>query len=158
DGTVIELNKDAIFDRTVVRVSGLKVKARSFALPGLEPGVVVEYGWKERHEEQLADYIELQLQREYPVKIVRCHLKPLQSPYFPYAMRTLTFNLPSWDGDYVQEPRGFYGVSFSNISAYREEPYMPPEHEVRGSMLVYYSKDDKLSPDKYWSHWGRLIY
>jgi hypothetical protein len=57
DGTVIELKKDAVFDRMLVKLSGVKLKAKSFVLPGVEPGAVVEYGWHERHEDQLANYL-----------------------------------------------------------------------------------------------------
>jgi len=38
DGTIVELNKKDIFERTVIKTSGLKFKARSFAMPAVEPG------------------------------------------------------------------------------------------------------------------------
>src|SRR6185295_3447361 len=47
DGTIIELKKEDIFDRTVVKTSGLKYKAKSFAMPGVEPGCIIEYRWRE---------------------------------------------------------------------------------------------------------------
>ena len=34
---------------------------------------------------------------------------------------------------------------------------MPPEDEVRSSML-YYTEDRKLTPDKYWKDYGREQY
>jgi len=34
NGTVIELKKDAIFERMLVKISGLKLKAKSFVLAG----------------------------------------------------------------------------------------------------------------------------
>src|SRR3989441_10093678 len=37
DGTVVELKKGDIFDRTIVKTSGVKYKSKSFALPGVEP-------------------------------------------------------------------------------------------------------------------------
>src|SRR5689334_18269310 len=36
DGTIVELKKEDVFDRTVVKMSGLKVKVKSFVLPGVE--------------------------------------------------------------------------------------------------------------------------
>jgi len=47
DGTVVELRKDAVFERDIVRTGGLKVKALSFAMPAVEPGAIVEYRYKE---------------------------------------------------------------------------------------------------------------
>src|ERR1041385_1063533 len=37
DGSIVELKKEDIFERTIVKVSGLKVKAKSFAMPAVEP-------------------------------------------------------------------------------------------------------------------------
>ena len=35
DGSIVELKKEDIFDRTIVKTSGIKIKAKSFALPGI---------------------------------------------------------------------------------------------------------------------------
>ena len=40
DRTIVELNKKDIFERTVIKTSGLKFKARSFAMPAVEPGCI----------------------------------------------------------------------------------------------------------------------
>src|ERR1700674_5173167 len=47
DGSIIELQKGDIFERTIVKASGIKVKAKSFAMPGLEAGSIIEYRWRE---------------------------------------------------------------------------------------------------------------
>ena len=47
DGTIVELDKKAVFKRDLVRAGGLTRKAVSFAMPGVEPGAIVEYRWKE---------------------------------------------------------------------------------------------------------------
>jgi len=38
DGSILELKKDDVFEKTIVNARGLKLKAKSFALPGVEPG------------------------------------------------------------------------------------------------------------------------
>ena len=157
NGTVIELKKDAVFERMLVKISGLKLKAKSFVLPGVEPGAVVEYGWRERYEDQLANYTELQFQRDIPVQTVRYYLKPLSSPYFPYAMRTIGFHLPQGPG-FVQAPYGFHSLTFTNMPAFHEEPNMPPEHEVRSWMLVFYAASNNTTAEKYWKDHGREMY
>ena len=37
DGSIVELGKDAIFDRVIVKKNGSKSKAISFAMPAVEP-------------------------------------------------------------------------------------------------------------------------
>jgi hypothetical protein len=158
DGSSAELKKDGVFERTVLKANGVQVKVKSLAMPAVEPGAIIEYRWKERHEEQLADYIELQLQRDIPVQWLRYHLKPLIHPMFPFTMRALTFQPPQDPRPFEKESNGFYGISYSNIPAFKEEPHMPPEHEVRGWMLVYYAPDSNLTPEKYWKVYGKEEY
>ncbi len=152
-GEVLELKKDGIFEKLVAKAGDLKIRMTSFALPGLEPGAIVEYGWRERHNDELANYVRLPLQREYPVQTVRYHIKPLVNQYFPFAMRAITFH--AQDQPFQKERDGFFGLTFSNMPAVEDEPDMPPENEVTAWLLIYYSPDEKLDPDKYWTKHGK---
>ena len=51
DGTIIELKNDAIFDRTIVKGKDLQIKAKSFAMPAVEPQATIEYRWREIRED-----------------------------------------------------------------------------------------------------------
>ncbi len=154
DGTVMELKKDAVFDRMLVKASGLKVKAKSFVLSGVEPGAVVEYRY-EQHEDQFPNYIELQCQREIPLQTVRYHLQPLSIR--GVYMKTLSFHLPK--ATFAKDKDGFDSYTYTNMPAFSEEPYMPPEHEVRSWMLVYYAAVKDLGgPGIYWTDHAREIY
>ena len=156
DNRIIELKKDDVFERTIVRASGLKLKAKSFAMPGVEPGAIIEYRWREVRNERLANYIRLQLQREVPVQSVKYHIKPLSLPDFPYGMRIQTFH--GTNTPFAKEKDGFYSTTMRNVPAFREEPRMPPEDQVRPWMLVYYSEDTKLAPAQYWKEKGKEFY
>jgi hypothetical protein len=43
DGSTIEISEKDVFEREIVKTSGTKVKAKSFVVPGIAAGVVVEY-------------------------------------------------------------------------------------------------------------------
>src|SRR5207302_3478979 len=75
DGTIIEIKKEDVLERTIVKVSGLKLKAKSFAMPGVEPGAIIEYRWKEVWPE-VSIYDRFELQRDIPVQVVRYFVKP----------------------------------------------------------------------------------
>src|SRR5262249_1948908 len=47
DGSIVELSKDAIFDKVIVKKSGRKTKVISFAMPAVEPGAIIEYSWSQ---------------------------------------------------------------------------------------------------------------
>jgi hypothetical protein len=152
DGSIIELKKDAVFERTIVKASGLKVKAKSFALPGVEPGCIVEYRYREYRPTTY--YRRLQFQRDVPVQFVKYYVKPLSHPL--YAMRALPFHCSPTP--ITKEPGGFHSTTLSNVPAFREEPRMPPEDEVRPWLLIYYSEDKKLDAAKYWQEYGKESY
>jgi hypothetical protein len=156
DGTIVELKKEDVFERTIVKSNGLKIKAKSFAMPGVEPGSIIEYRWKETHNDQIANYIRLQFQHDIPVQLVKYYIKPYSGPGFYYGMRVMPFHaqLPPL----TKEKNGFYSTSMSNVPAFHEESRMPPDNSVRPWMLVYYAEDRKLTPDQYWKEYGKQAY
>lgn len=156
DGTVVELKKEDIFERTVVKTSGGKVKAKSFALPGVEPGSIIEYRWREVRGDQISFYDRFDFSRDIPVRVVRYYVKPLQLRGFPYGMRAQTFN--GRNTPFQKEKDGYYSTVVENVPSFREEPYMPPEYSVRPWMLVYYSEDKNLEPARFWKEYGKEVY
>lgn len=156
DNRIILLKKEDVFERSIVRSSGLKIKAKSFSMPGVEPGSIIEYRWREVRNDRLANYIRLQFQRDVPVQLVKYHIKPLTNPNFPYGMRMQLFH--GRNTPFVKEKDGFYGTSMENVPAFHEEARMPPEDQVRPWMLVYYTEDQKLAPAEYWRETGKKYY
>jgi len=156
DGTIIELKKDAIFDREVVKFGKFKVKVKSFAMPAVEPGVIVEYRWREVRQNQMADNVALQFQREIPVQHVRYFLKPF--PYTTQPMKSMTFQTRGQTGNFVKAKDGYYMTEMQNMPAFHEEAYMPPENQVRTWMLVYYANDRRQTPQQFWQEIGKAFY
>jgi len=156
DGSIVELEKKDIFERTIVRVSGLKVKARSFAMPAVEPGCIIEYRWREVRVNRSANYIRLQFQRDIPVQRVQYLIKP-------YSYTSLSFNSITLHGTptpWAKEKNGFYSTTMTNMPAIHEESRMPPEDQVKIWMLVFYQKEniEKVDADKYRLDLGRRFY
>jgi hypothetical protein len=156
DGAVVDLKKDGIFDRELVRAKGLKVRGKTFTLPNVEVGDIIEYRYREHRDNELANYMRLYFQRDLPMWNVTYHVKPLNIPWLPFQMRSMTFGFQS--KDFKKEPEGYYAISASNMPAFREEPYMPPEDQLRAWMLIYYEEDKKIEPDKFWKEIGKSDY
>ena len=154
DGTIVELKKGDVFERDIVKVSGIKLKAKSFAMPSVEPGSIIEYRWREVRANRSANYTRLQFQRDIPVQHVKYYIKPF--PFPGYSMRAQSFNgkLPPVE----KEKNGFYSMTMTNVPAYHEEPHMPPEDQVRTWMLIYYTKEEKIEPQKFWKNLGKAFY
>ncbi len=156
DGTIVEMKSSAVYQRDLVRAGGRKVQVRSFALPAVEPGAIVEYRYKETREDPHVMYTRLQMQREYPVRKVTYFVKPLPREDTSYHMAVWPFNCkPS---PLHLETNGYSSFSLENVPAFHEEPYMPGEPSVRPWVLLNYRRDEKRDPDKYWDSIGRKRY
>lgn len=156
DGTIVELKKEDIYERTVVKASGLKYKARSFAMPAVEPGCIIEYRWREVRVNSDADYLRLQFQRDIPVQRIQYLVKPM--PYVDASFNSITLhgNSPPW----TKEKNGFYSTTMTNMPAVHEESRMPPEDQIKTWMLVYYTRarDARPDPEKYWIEIAKNYY
>jgi hypothetical protein len=154
DGSIIELKRDAIFDRTLAQASSRKLKAKSFAMPGVEPGVILEYRWKEMRGERFRYYMSFILQRDFPIQMVKYYLKPLA--FTSLTMRSRMFNFRVVN--LVKEKDGFYSLTLKNMASFRQEPHMPPIDQVRAWMLIYYTGEPDMPTRLYWSWIGKGLY
>jgi hypothetical protein len=130
DGAIVEIAKDDVFEREIVKANGLKVRAKSFAVPGLEPGVIVEYRYREVISDGSASGMHLKFQRDIPVQTLTYYYKP-------YNQKTPNYqNFNFQDTKFVQSEKGFWVATRTNVPALIEEPQMPPENQVVPWMLL----------------------
>jgi len=163
DGSIQELSKDAVHDRVVAKAGGRKIQAKSLAMPGVEVGSIVEYRWKEIRDRSGLRPFSLQFQREYPVQKVTYLILPLPRQELEYyginaQMVSRPFNChPS---PFTVDHDGYNITSLENVPAFREEPMMPGQPNVRPWLLISYrdSGDMRRDPDKYWSNAGKKLY
>lgn len=133
DGSIVELAKDDVIEKMVVKVSGLKLRTKTFAFPGIEAGAIIEYKWKEVISNASADNMRLQFQRDIPVQSITYRIKPASNVFFdvrPFNMARFSF---------LKEKNGFQATTVTNMAAFSEEPMMPPEDSVRAWAMVRYT-------------------
>src|ERR1043165_2947791 len=106
DGTIVELAKTDIIEKTVVKASGIKLRTKTFAFPGIEPGAIIEYKWKEVRSNTSAQNLRLQFQRDIPVQAVTYHLKPAGSS--TVDVRAFNMDRPKLE----KEKNGFQVATF----------------------------------------------
>ena len=133
DGSIVELAKEDIIEKTVVKVSGMKLKTKTFAFPGIETGAIIEYKWKEVVSDTSANNMRLQFQRDIPVQAVTYRIKPAKNAFFDVR----AFNMPGFE--FQKEKDGFRTTTVNKMPAFHEEPMMPPEDNVRAWAMIRYS-------------------
>lgn len=130
DGTITEIRKEDIFEREIVKAGGIKIKAKSFAVPNIAPGVIIEYKYKETRVDSGAKGMRLAFQRDVPVQNLSYYYKPYNSQQPRYQ------NYNFRDAKFIKDEKGFWLAKRTNVPAFREEPRMPPEDMVRPWMLL----------------------
>lgn len=158
DGSIVELGKDAIFDKVIVNARGNKVKVKAFAMPAVETGSIIEYQWTRYVGEFISRYIPLDVQSEFPTDEVTFHIKPISSAYVYWpAMRYIPFHCKV-DMGTAPDNRGFSVLTVRNVPAFHEEPLMPPEYSQKQWVLIYYEENSKSKSEQYWKAYGRELY
>jgi hypothetical protein len=156
NGATVNMAKDAVFDKDVVKGKGLKLRAKSFTLPDVQPGDIIEYQWQQTDSGVLSNYMRLYLQRSIPIQSVRYRVKPLQLDWLPYTMKSLAFHVEP--KRFEPAGQGFSAIEYRNMPAFKEEPYMPPADNLRAWILIYYAPDDERVPEKYWPKFAKTQY
>lgn len=149
DGTIVDLEKNDVFDQEIVRADKVKVRAKSFAVPGIDIGVIVEYQYQEVYKGTSAEDMRMVFQQDVPIRKKSYYFRPAADA------RVLTYNMA--DGSFQKDKGGFYRKTLENIPSLKEEPYMPPEDEVRSWMLVYYPRRLKDEASDFWARYGGYL-
>lgn len=164
DGTIVEVGKQDIIEREIVKAGGVKIKAKSIAMPALDAGAIVEYRYREVIDDAGAAGMHLKFQRDIPMQAVSYYYKPYNKRDPNYQ----SFNFK--DTEFVKDEKGFWVATRKNVPAFKEEPHMPPEDQVIPWMLlqtvrlnitaasafaITFSIKDPSNPASYWGAVGR---
>jgi hypothetical protein len=148
NGTIVELEKDSIYDKVEAKMGGFKEKVISFALPAVAPGSVIEYRWTEEIVEA-SKFIAIQT--EIPADEVTLHVNPINTHYSGTVLKYLSFHCNP-----IQNPadKKFTTITVRDIPPYHEEPHSPPELSSKQWILVFY--ESLLLSGDYWGTIGKL--
>lgn len=149
DGAIVELAKTDVFEREIAKTDKIKVKAKSFAVSGIEPGVILEYRYQEVFPRSSAHNMRMVFQHDIPIENISYYFKPADNALY------LTFNMN--DNKFIKDKNGFYRATLENVPAIKSEPRMPPEDEVRSWLLLYYTDRMKEDSSDFWSRAGGFL-
>ncbi|MGI8883591.1 MAG: DUF3857 domain-containing protein [Pyrinomonadaceae bacterium] len=133
DGSIVELKPEDIFEREIIKSGNVKIKAKSFAVPGIEPGVIVEYQYKEIFKNDSATGERLVFQRDIPMQKVTYYVRP----YKGMKLNFTSFNMS--DVSFNESSERFFVGTKINVPALKDEPYMPPSDQVRSWTFLSYA-------------------
>jgi len=142
------------FDKMIVKAKGLKYQAKTFTLPDVQVGSIIEYHYMEDLQEGLVFDSHWILSNELFTKRAKFSLKP----YERFALRwSWPAGLPKGTPA-PKEERGVIRMETQDVPAFQIEDYMPPENELKMRVDFTYSENDmEKDPEKFWKKEGKKL-
>jgi len=125
-GATQAIAADGIFDRTVIKANGHKIKVTSLTLPNVEAGDVIEYYW--RAKKPLHAHERIEIQADIPSERVRVVFKNATPAI---GVHWVFIDLP----EPVQHFSDETSLEFTDLAGIHDEPLMPPEDMAHGWIL-----------------------
>jgi hypothetical protein len=155
DGTIVDFNGKA-FEKSIVKARGLTYMAKTFTMPDVQVGSILEYYYTEDLAENLIFDSHWILSNELFTKKAKFTLHPFTSDYMPINLRWTWNRLPAGTAQPSQAGNGVVSLEAAEIPAFQTEDYMPPENELKSRVDFIYSEDSyERDVDKYWKKLGK---
>jgi hypothetical protein len=154
DGSIVEFAGQA-FDKELVKGRGLKYLAKTFTLPEVQVGSIIEYYYTTDLGEYMLFDSHWILSDELFTKKARFSLKPYNGTYQAFSLRWSWHGLPP-GAEPKQGPDRIVRMEADNIPAFLLEDYMPPPNELKSRVdFIYEEGFAEKDEDSYWRKIGK---
>ncbi len=154
DGSTVEFDGNA-FEKAIVKSRSAAYLAKTFTLPAVEVGGIIEYYYMIEFNERYVFESQWILSQELFTRAAKFTLKPYPNYYNAFHLRWTGQQLPP-GADPKQLPNGVVTMEAQNIPAFIPEDHMPPENEMKAHVyFVYDPENPESDPDKYWRTFGK---
>jgi len=153
DGSIVNYD-GKVYEKTVVKAKGVKYMVKTFTMPDVQVGSIVEYHFNYDFEDNYVFDSLWVLSEELFTKRAKFTLVP----YRQFAVRwSWPAGLPAGTVPPKEDPDHVIRMTTQNVPAFQVEDYMPPEKELQLRVNFVYSPDEspEKNPDKYWKEFGK---
>jgi Domain of Unknown Function with PDB structure (DUF3857) len=146
DGSIVEFTGKP-FDKTIFKGRGIKWNAKTFTMPEVTVGSIIEYKYK------MKNYTSDTWILQHDLYTVREYYS-FQPSHFGGTLL--------WLGRNIKEPQptkksGGWEVEWKNVPAFQTEASMPPEEIYKPTVTFYYLRGD-INAEKFWPEVGKILY
>ncbi len=157
DGTIANFEGKA-FDKSIVKARGVKYMAKTFTLPDVQVGGVIEYYYTLDLPEYFIFDSHWILSDELFTKHAEFSLKPYTSDYSNWHLRWTWQLLPAGSEPPKEGPDHIIRMEASNIPSFQTEDFMPPENELKSRVDFTYTEDFNAKDAKeFWTNRGKKL-
>jgi hypothetical protein len=154
DGSTVDFD-GKVFEKEIVKGRGARYMAKTFTLPEVELGSVIEYAYTIDLSEHFIYDSHWILSDELFTKKGSFSLRPFKSNYVPIYLHWTYLGLPP-GAEVKPGPDGVIRMEVSNIPAFQTEDFMPPPNELKSRVDFIYSEDAlEKDPNTFWRKVGK---
>jgi hypothetical protein len=154
DGKVIPFSGQ-VYDKVVVKSKTFKYQAKTFTMPDVQPGSIIEFKYRKGWEANTLYPTHWELQDELFIKKATFSIKPYRGDQFGFRYMGVGIQ----KGNEIKESRGTYTLNLNDVPAFETERYAPPERELKPRFeLFYYEGTAENDKDKFWKKFAQDQY
>ena len=155
DGTIVNFEGKP-FEKTIVKASGYKYLAKTFTLPDVHPGSIIEYRYREQSDPHYYVDESWTITGHLYTRDAHFVIRPdttagtFQLLYRQHGLPVGTIPL--------RQTNGTYTMDIHDVAGLEEEEYMPPASALQVHVDFYYANPNappNETPEKFWNRMGK---
>ena len=152
DGSIVEFD-GTVYEKALVKARGVKMMSKSFTLPGVEVGSIIEYRYRRTMPPGWAFNSRWLLSDDLFTRRAVFSLRPADSLLLRWSW---PLGLPP-DTKPPAKERGLIRLETHDVPAFVSEEYMPPEDVMKYRVEFVYEGDESNQRDEiaYWKAFGK---
>jgi hypothetical protein len=152
DGTIVNFDGKA-FEKIIEKRSGQKVLAKTFTLPDVQPGSIIEYKYRQQYKPNFLYDEYWVLSSDLYTREGHFSILPYSSSYqsFPLYFRQFGLNAKA---PTERKPDGSYALTVHDIPGITDEAYMPPLRTIEARVEFYHLEEgapQNETQDHFWA-------
>ncbi len=153
DGSIVPFD-GKVYDKTIVKARGWRYLAKTFSMPDVRVGSIIEYYYTLDLQEGYVFDSRWTLSSELFTKRAKFSLKA-----YPRFVLRWAASLPPGT-DPPKDDAGTIRLQTQDVPAFHIEDYMPPENELKFRVEFIYSeaRNSEKEPAKFWKSEGKRRY
>jgi hypothetical protein len=168
DGRVLDFNGQ-IFDKLAIKAQKRRVQVKTFSLPEVHAGSIVEYSYLTRWKSKTPDVLENPgmyvitgtdavtaarwvVPEELSIRLSKFTLVPL-----PHAQVVWTSNLYTSKNGPTRQPDGNYVMELENLPGLPHEEFMPPLEWLKARVDFFYVLGRLYDASDFWSSYSNSL-
>ena len=147
DGSIVNFD-GKIFEKTVVKAGGIKVLEKTFSLPDVQPGSIIEYKYRKQYDANVYWNISWEVQQDLFMREAKFSIKPPTGANAPGLMWQ-TIGLEK--GLKLQKEKdGSYALDLQNVAGVQDEQYSLPDSMLHGRVSFFFVFGPAKTPQQFW--------